>query len=108
MQVTHVATGREYEVLSVGLESDTMAPMVTYIDRKGVVWIRTLGEFIDGRFVRKSTVSRSRPKGPSGLVDYLQQVPMEHALKPLPAQTAEVLPVDAACLAPAAAASGGL
>ena len=108
MRVIHVATGREYEILSVGLESDTMAPLVTYIDRKGAVWVRSLGEFIDGRFVRKSAVSRSRPKGPSGLVDYLQQVPEERALKPLPAQTAEALPVDAACLAPAAAASSGL
>lgn len=47
----HLKTGGIYRVLCVGKIEATLEPVVVYQSQKdGEVWIRPLGEFIDGRF----------------------------------------------------------
>lgn len=46
----HLKTGGLYTLLYVGILEKTLENVAIYQDRKGVIWVRPLTEFNDGRF----------------------------------------------------------
>lgn len=47
----HVKTNKAYIVLFPVMIEATVSPGVAYAGRDGLIWIRPLAEFLDGRFV---------------------------------------------------------
>ena len=48
--VLHVKSGKEYKIVSFPRHSETLEPMVCYVDNDGNSWVRPGFMFFDGRF----------------------------------------------------------
>jgi hypothetical protein len=46
----HKRTGKKVFVSSLAICESDLSVMVLYIEKSGVIWVRPLKEFIDGRF----------------------------------------------------------
>lgn len=46
----HKKTGKKVFVSSLAICESDLSVMVLYIEKSGVIWVRPLKEFIDGRF----------------------------------------------------------
>ena len=61
----HVRTGGVYAIVSVGLDEETFAPVVTYRPLKANAgdgtWTRRQRVFMDGRFVRRRDLEPDHP-----------------------------------------------
>jgi len=42
----HYKTGGIYTIVATGIGEATLSPVVVYVDREGVVWVRSLATFI--------------------------------------------------------------
>jgi len=51
LRYRHAASGDVYELLHMGYWEKTMTPVVIYRNKSGVVFVRDLFVFFDGRFM---------------------------------------------------------
>jgi Protein of unknown function (DUF1653) len=42
----HAGTGGIYSILATGLAEATLSPVVVYVDRDGIVWVRAIDVFL--------------------------------------------------------------
>lgn len=49
-KVVHVKSNKHYKILSFPRHSETLEPMVCYVDKDGQSWVRPANMFFDGRF----------------------------------------------------------
>lgn len=47
----HLKSGNDYKVISTGIIKATLEPAVIYQGADGIIWIRPVSEFTDGRFI---------------------------------------------------------
>lgn len=59
LEVTHVKTGRKYEVITAAYDASNATDRVVYRSKEdGTMWIRSMAEFTDGRFALSTMALR--------------------------------------------------